>query len=115
MKMNKVRHKHKILSMKREVQKLLLNEFWFIVLVILFICFFVVDSFDFGVGIASRFVGNNDEELSLYMNTVGPYWDANEVWVITAGGAMFAAFPHWYATMFRGFYIAWVLMLLALI
>src|SRR5699024_3541070 len=115
MKMNMVRHKHKILSMKREVQKLFLNEFWFILIMILFIGFFVLEGFDFGVGIVSRFLGKNDQEKRLYMNTIGPYWDANEVWLITAGGAMFAAFPHWYATMFCGFYIPLVFMLLALI
>src|SRR5699024_4021836 len=113
--MNMVRHKHKILSMKREVQKLFLNEFWFILIMILFIGFFVLEGFDFGVGIVSRFLGKNDQEKRLYMNTIGPYWDANEVWLITAGGAMFAAVPHWYATMFSGFYIPLVFMLLALI
>ncbi|HLR23071.1 MAG TPA: cytochrome d ubiquinol oxidase subunit II [Pseudogracilibacillus sp.] len=101
--------------MKREVQKLFLNEFWFILIMILFIGFFVLEGFDFGVGIVSRFLGKNDQEKRLYMNTIGPYWDANEVWLITAGGAMFAAFPHWYATMFSGFYIPLVFMLLALI
>src|SRR5690625_2286226 len=115
MKMNMVRHKHKILSMKREVQKLFLNEFWFILIMILFIGFFVLEGFDFGVGIVSRFLGKNDLEKRAYINTIGPFWDANEVWLITAGGAMFAAFPHWYATMFSGFYIPLVLMLLALI
>src|SRR5699024_11412212 len=81
----------------------------------LFFCFFFLKVFDFGVGIVSRFLGKNDQEKRLYMNTIGPYWDANEVWLITAGGAMFAAFPPWYATMFSGFYIPLVFMLLALI
>src|SRR5699024_11415307 len=81
----------------------------------LFIGFFVLEGFDFGVCIVSRFLGKNDQEKRLYMNTIGPYWDANEVWLITAGGAMFAAFPHWYATMFSGFYITLVFILLALI
>lgn len=92
-----------------------LNEFWFILITILFIGFFVLEGFDFGVGIVSRFLGKTDQEKRIYINTVGPFWDANEVWLITAGGAMFAAYPHWYATMFSGFYIPLVFMLLALI
>jgi len=92
-----------------------LNEFWFILITILFIGFFVLEGFDFGVGIVSRFLGKTDHEKRIFINTVGPFWDANEVWLITAGGAMFAAYPHWYATMFSGFYIPLVFMLLALI
>ena len=92
-----------------------LNEFWFILITILFIGFFVLEGFDFGVGIVSRFLGKTDQEKRIYINTVGPFWDANEVWLITAGGAMFAAYPHWYAAMFSGFYIPLVFMLLALI
>src|SRR5699024_19861 len=111
MKMNMVRHKHKILSMKREVQKLFLNEFWFILIMILFIGFFVLEGFDFGVGIVSRFLGKNDQEKRLYMNTIGPYWDANEVWLITAGGAMFAAFYHWYDSKICVFFILFVFLL----
>src|SRR5699024_11104957 len=99
----------------KEVRKLSLNEFWFILVTILFVGFFVLEGFDFGVGIISRFLGKNDREKRLYINTIGPFWDANEVWLITAGGAMFAAYPHWYATMFSGFYIPLVFMLLALI
>ena len=101
--------------MMKEVRKLSLNEFWFILITILFIGFFVLEGFDFGVGIISRFLGKNDKEKRVYINTIGPFWDANEVWLITAGGAMFAAYPHWYATMFSGFYIPLVFMLLALI
>ncbi|WP_217586236.1 cytochrome d ubiquinol oxidase subunit II [Lentibacillus saliphilus] len=92
-----------------------LAEFWFILITILFIGFFVLEGFDFGVGMVSRFLGKDDREKRVYINTIGPFWDANEVWLITAGGAMFAAFPHWYATMFSGFYIPLVFMLLALI
>lgn len=98
-----------------EVRKLGLNEFWYIVIAVLFVGFFVLEGFDFGVGIVSRFLGKDDTEKRVYINTIGPFWDANEVWLITAGGAMFAAFPHWYATMFSGFYIPLVFMLLALI
>jgi len=92
-----------------------LNELWFILIAVLFVGFFVLEGFDFGVGIVSRFLGKTDQEKRVYINTIGPFWDANEVWLITAGGAMFAAFPHWYATMFSGFYIPLVFMLLALI
>lgn len=92
-----------------------LNEFWFILIAILFVGFFVLEGFDFGVGTVARFLGRNDYERRVYINTIGPFWDANEVWLITAGGAMFAAFPHWYATLFSGFYIPFVFMLLALI
>ncbi|MGM8366554.1 cytochrome d ubiquinol oxidase subunit II [Virgibacillus sp. W0181] len=92
-----------------------LPEFWFLLITILFVGFFVLEGFDFGVGIVARFLGKDDTEKRVYINTIGPFWDANEVWLITAGGAMFAAFPHWYATMFSGFYIPLVFMLLALI
>jgi len=92
-----------------------LNEIWFILIAVLFTGFFILEGFDFGVGTVARFLGKNDIEKRVYINTIGPFWDANEVWLITAGGAMFAAFPHWYATMFSGFYIPLVLMLLALI
>src|SRR5699024_5590154 len=105
MKMNMVRHKHKILSMKREVQKLFLNEFWFILIMILFIGFFVLEGFDFGVGIVSRFPGNNDPAKRVYINTSGRYRDGNELWLTTARGAMLAALPPRYAPTFSRFYI----------
>lgn len=92
-----------------------LNELWFLLIAVLFAGFFVLEGFDFGVGTVARFLGKDDIEKRVYTNTIGPFWDANEVWLITAGGAMFAAFPHWYATMFSGFYIPLVFMLLALI
>lgn len=92
-----------------------LNAFWFLLIAILFVGFFVLEGFDFGVGTVARFLGKDDGEKRVYINTIGPFWDANEVWLITAGGAMFAAFPHWYATMFSGLYIPLVFMLLALI
>ncbi|MDY0394460.1 cytochrome d ubiquinol oxidase subunit II [Virgibacillus halophilus] len=92
-----------------------LNELWFLLIAVLFIGFFVLEGFDFGVGIVARILGRDDVERRVYINTIGPFWDANEVWLITAGGAMFAAFPHWYATLFSGFYIPLVFMLLALI
>ncbi|CAM4287054.1 nitrate reductase [Bacillus manliponensis] len=92
-----------------------LNELWFLIISILFIGFFVLEGFDFGVGTVSRFLGKNDLEKRIYLNTIGPFWHANEVWLVCAGGTMFAAFPHWYATLFSGFYIPFVFMLLALI
>jgi cytochrome d ubiquinol oxidase subunit II len=92
-----------------------LNTFWFALIGVLFVGFFFLEGFDYGVGILHPFLGKNDTERRMIINTIGPVWDGNEVWMITAGGAMFAAFPHWYATLFSGFYIALVLMLLALI
>jgi cytochrome d ubiquinol oxidase subunit II len=82
---------------------------------ILFIGYFILEGFDYGVGILLPFLGKNDQDRRVIINTIGPFWDGNEVWLITAGGAIFAAFPHWYATMFSGFYLALVLMLFALI
>ncbi len=92
-----------------------LNMFWFILITILFIGFFFLEGFDFGVGILIPFLGKTDNERRILLNTIGPFWDGNEVWLITAGGAMFAAFPNWYATLFSGFYLALLLMLVALI
>ncbi len=88
---------------------------WFILIAVLFIGYFVLEGFDFGVGILMPFISKDDIDRRVVINTIGPFWDANEVWLITAGGAMFAAFPHWYATLFSGFYIPLFLMLLALI
>jgi len=92
-----------------------LQTIWFILIAVLFIGFFVLEGFDYGVGMLLPFLGKNDDERRVIINTIGPFWDGNEVWMITAGGAMFAAFPHWYATLFSGFYLALFLMLLALI
>ncbi|MBF0706093.1 cytochrome d ubiquinol oxidase subunit II [Alkalihalobacillus hwajinpoensis] len=92
-----------------------LNELWFILVAVLFVGFFFLEGFDFGVGMASRFLGRNELERRIMVNTIGPFWDANEVWLLTGGGAIFAAFPHWYATMFSGYYIPFVFVLLALI
>ncbi len=88
---------------------------WFFLIAILFIGYFVLEGFDFGVGILLPFVAKNDTERRMVINTIGPHWDGNEVWLITAGGAMFAAFPNWYASLFSGFYVALFLMLLGLI
>ncbi len=92
-----------------------LNIIWFILVTVLFIGFFFLEGFDYGVGILLPFLGKKDEERRAILNTIGPVWNSNEVWMLTAGGAMFASFPHVYATLFSGFYLALVLMLVALI
>ena len=92
-----------------------LNALWFILITILYIGYFVLEGFDFGVGILLPFLGKTDRQRRVIINTIGPHWDGNEVWLITAGGATFAAFPQWYATLFSGFYLPLFLMLLALI
>lgn len=92
-----------------------LNVLWFTLITVLFIGFFLLEGFDYGVGILLPFLGRTDAERRVIINTIGPVWDGNEVWLITAGGAMFAAFPNWYATLFSGFYLALFLMLFALI
>lgn len=92
-----------------------LNTIWFILMAVLFVGFFFLEGFDFGVGILLPFIAKDDKERRMVINTIGPHWDGNEVWLITAGGAMFAAFPHMYATFFSGLYLALVLLLLALI
>ncbi|MFC2023381.1 cytochrome d ubiquinol oxidase subunit II [Chloroflexota bacterium] len=92
-----------------------LNTVWFGLIAILFIGFFVLEGFDYGVGVLLPFLGKDDLDRRVIINTFGPHWDGNEVWMVTAGGAMFAAFPEWYATLFSGFYLALFLMLVALI
>ncbi|HMD88472.1 MAG TPA: cytochrome d ubiquinol oxidase subunit II, partial [Anaerolineaceae bacterium] len=92
-----------------------LNTLWFILIAILYIGYFILEGFDFGVGILLPWLGKNDIQRRVIINTIGPHWDGNEVWLITAGGATFAAFPIWYATLFSGFYMPLFLMLLALI
>lgn len=92
-----------------------LNIIWFILVTVLFVGFFFLEGFDYGVGILLPFLGKDDKSRRVIINTIGPHWDGNEVWLLTAGGAIFAAFPHWYATMFSGFYLALFLMLVALI
>jgi cytochrome d ubiquinol oxidase subunit II len=92
-----------------------LNTLWFIFIAILYSGFFVLEGFDFGVGILMPFLGKNDVQRRTIINTIGPHWDGNEVWLITAGGATFAAFPNWYATLFSGFYLPLFLVLIGLI
>jgi cytochrome bd-type quinol oxidase subunit 2 len=89
--------------------------FWFIAIAVLWTGFFVLEGFDFGVGILRGVVGKTDEERRVAINTIGPLWDGNEVWLIVAAASMFAAFPAWYATMFSSFYVPLVLLLVALI
>ncbi len=91
-----------------------LHTIWFIIVVVFWIGFFVLEGFDFGVGMLHRVVGRSETERRVAINTIGPWWDGNEVWLIVAGAAMFAAFPGWYATMFSALYLALVLVLLAL-
>ncbi len=92
-----------------------LNTLWFILIGILFTGFFFLEGFDYGVGILLPLIGKDDQDRRVILNSIGPFWDGNEVWLLTAGGAIFAAFPNWYATLFSGFYLALVVMLLALI
>src|SRR5260370_13224897 len=80
-----------------------LATFWFILIAILWSGYFVLEGFDFGVGILLPALGRDDAERRTIINTIGPVWDANEVWLLTAGGATFAAFPLWYASLFTGF------------
>ncbi|MGL4392107.1 MAG: cytochrome d ubiquinol oxidase subunit II, partial [Fusobacteriaceae bacterium] len=81
-----------------------LNILWFILVTVLFIGFFFLEGFDYGVGILLPIIGQTDTERRIIVNTIGPVWDGNEVWLLTAGGATFAAFPNFYATLFSGFY-----------
>jgi len=92
-----------------------LQIIWWILIVVLFSGFFLLEGFDYGAGILAPFVAKDDQERRVVFNSLGPVWDGNEVWMLTAGGAMFAAFPQWYATLFSGFYLALFLMLVALI
>ena len=92
-----------------------LIPFWFIVITVLWTGFFILEGFDFGVGMLHDLVGGDDATRRAAINTIGPLWDGNEVWLIVAGAAMFAAFPGWYATMFSAYYLALVLLLASLI
>jgi len=87
---------------------------WFIIVVVFWTGFVVLEGFDFGVGVLHGVVGRTDAERSLAVSSIGPFWDGNEVWLVVGGAAIFAAFPQWYATMFSSLYLALVLTLLAL-
>ena len=82
-----------------------LTTLWFVLIAVLWIGYFVLEGFDFGVGILLPRPRPNEPERRAMINTIGPVWDGNEVWVLVAGGATFAAFPEWYATLFSGFYL----------
>ncbi len=92
-----------------------LNQLWFVLIAVLWTGYFVLEGFDFGVGALLRIVGRDERGRRVLINTIGPVWDGNEVWLITAGGATFAAFPEWYATLFSGFYLPLLLILVCLI
>ncbi len=92
-----------------------LTTLWFIFIAGLWIGYFVLEGFDFGVGILLPVLGRNEPERRAMLRTIGPVWDGNEVWLIVAGGATFAAFPEWYATLFSGFYLPLFAILVALI
>ena len=93
----------------------MLQNVWIVLIAVLWIGYFVLEGFDFGVDILLPVVSKNEAERRTVLTTLGPVWDGNEVWLLTAGGAMFAAFPEWYATLFSGFYLALFLILVALI
>ena len=92
-----------------------LTTVWFILLGVLWTGYFFLEGFDFGVGMLLHPLGRDETDRRVLINTIGPVWDGNEVWLLTAGGATFAAFPNWYATLFSGFYLALFLILVALI
>jgi cytochrome d ubiquinol oxidase subunit II len=92
-----------------------LSTLWFILVTVLFTGFFILEGFDFGVGILLPFIGKTEPERRAVVRSIGPHWDGNEVWLLTAGGAVFAAFPKWYATMFSSLYLPLLLILVGLI
>src|SRR6478752_1952961 len=92
-----------------------LEAFWFVVIAVVWTGFFVLEGFDFGVGMLHRFLGRDEAERKSVVGTIGPFWDGNEVWLIVGGAGVFAAFPGWYATWFSAGYLALLLVLFALI
>ncbi|MEU9011976.1 cytochrome d ubiquinol oxidase subunit II [Streptomyces sp. NPDC048479] len=92
-----------------------LHDVWFVLIAFLWIGYFFLDGFDFGVGVLTKLLARDRTERRVLINTIGPVWDGNEVWLVTAGGATFAAFPEWYATLFSGFYLPLLLILFCLI
>jgi cytochrome d ubiquinol oxidase subunit II len=92
-----------------------LQVIWFILIAVLLAGYAVLDGFDLGAGVLYPFIARNDEEKALVRDSVGPVWDGNEVWLLTGAGALFAAFPPVYATVFSGFYLALMLVLFALV
>ncbi|MEV6737299.1 cytochrome d ubiquinol oxidase subunit II [Streptomyces sp. NPDC051104] len=92
-----------------------LHDVWFVLIAVLWIGYFFLEGFDFGVGILTKLLARNRPERRVLINTIGPVWDGNEVWLLSAGGATFAAFPDWYATLFSGFYLPLLVILVCLI
>ncbi|MEV5437347.1 cytochrome d ubiquinol oxidase subunit II [Streptomyces sp. NPDC052682] len=92
-----------------------LHDVWFVLIAVLWIGYFFLEGFDFGVGVLTKLLARNRPEKRVLINTIGPVWDGNEVWLLTAGGATFAAFPEWYATLFSGFYLPLLIILVCLI
>lgn len=92
-----------------------LHDVWFVLIAVLWIGYFFLEGFDFGVGVLTKLLARNRTEKRVLINTIGPVWDGNEVWLLSAGGATFAAFPEWYATLFSGFYLPLLLILVSLI
>jgi cytochrome bd ubiquinol oxidase subunit II len=92
-----------------------LQTLWFVLIAVLWSGYFLLEGFDFGVGMLLPFLPSDEGERGTMLETIGPVWDGNEVWLVTAGGATFAAFPAWYGTMFSGFYLALLLLLFFLI
>lgn len=92
-----------------------LHDVWFVLIAVLWTGYFFLEGFDFGVGVLTRLLARDRAERRVLINTIGPVWDGNEVWLISAGGATFAAFPDWYATLFSGFYLPLLLVLVCLI
>ena len=92
-----------------------LSDVWFVLIAVLWTGYLVLEGFDFGVGMLLPILGKGEKDRRVMINTIGPVWDGNEVWLLTAGGATFAAFPEWYASMFSGFYLALLAILVALI
>ncbi|WP_431990528.1 cytochrome d ubiquinol oxidase subunit II [Streptomyces albogriseolus] len=92
-----------------------LHDVWFVLIAVLWTGYFFLEGFDFGVGVLTRLLARDRAEKRVLINTIGPVWDGNEVWLLTAGGATFAAFPEWYATLFSGFYLPLLAILVCLI
>jgi cytochrome d ubiquinol oxidase subunit II len=92
-----------------------LHDVWFVVIAFLWTGYFFLEGFDFGVGILTKMLARNRPERRVLINTIGPVWDGNEVWLLTAAGSTFAAFPEWYATLFSGFYLPLLIILVSLI
>ncbi|MDJ0466190.1 cytochrome d ubiquinol oxidase subunit II [Streptomyces sp. H27-C3] len=92
-----------------------LHDVWFVLIAVLWIGYFFLEGFDFGIGVLTKLLARDRKERRVLINTIGPVWDGNEVWLLSAGGATFAAFPEWYATLFSGFYLPLLLILFCLI